>query len=151
PLEASDTGVSGLGERITRRGFNAEAMHPTIADVHELEREALVRDDLTVRETSRATGLLNGAFAVGSHRLDCRHRGGEIIIGPIRDAVLDVLGRFFNVDDADVDVTFGARLVCRFDRAGVLVVAPCAEERDPGVFESLTATGKSGAGNCGVG
>src|SRR5699024_10010887 len=68
PLEDSATGVSGLGERITRRGFNAEAMHPTIADVHELEQEALVRDDLTVRETSRATGLLNGAFAVGSHR-----------------------------------------------------------------------------------
>ena len=125
-------------------------MHPTIADVHELEREALVRDDLTVRETSRATGLLNGAFAVGSHRLDCRHRRGEIIIGPIRDAVLDVVGRFVNVDDGEVDVTFAARIVSLFDRAAVLVVAPCAEGTDPGGFESLTATGRSAAGKFGV-
>src|SRR5699024_5224129 len=111
---------------------------------------ALVRDDLTVRETSRATGLLNGAFAVGSHRLDCRHRGGEIIIGPIRDAVLDVVGRFVNVDDGEVDVTFAARLVSLFDRAAVLVVAPCTGGTDPGGFDSLTATGRSAAGKFGV-
>src|SRR5699024_2375100 len=125
-------------------------MHPTIADVHELEREALVRDDLIVREKRRAIGLLKGAFDVGTHRLDGRHRGGDIIIGPIRDAVLDVVGRFVNVDDGEVDVTFAARLVSLFDRSAVLVVGPCAEGTDTGGLESLTATGRCAYAKLGV-
>src|SRR5699024_1741355 len=74
-LEDSATGVAGLRERIALGRLDGESMHPAAADGHVVEWRLLMRDDLTLSQTGRATGLLHGSFSVSS---DLGNVGGEL-------------------------------------------------------------------------